>query len=121
MVDKIGQFSVFIHLFTSSTVGPGDSPGTTTEHPHLAHIAVFLLDKSEEGGHVWPSKMVASFQSSKQTSFGQSLEMVLAYVQHGGPEIELVEEDVNLEHVCDVLPLNLPEDVDEPLETTVWG
>ena len=32
---------------------------------------------------------------------------------------ELRDEDVHLEHVGDVLPLDVPEDVDEPLEVSV--
>ena len=41
------------------------------------HIAVFPLDKSEEGGHVWPPEVVTGFQASEETSLGQSLEVVL--------------------------------------------
>ena len=41
------------------------------------HIAVFPLDKSEEGWHVWPPEVVTGFQASEETSLGQSLEVVL--------------------------------------------
>ena len=43
--------------------------------------------------------------------------------QHGGSEVKLVEElrdeDVHLEHVGHVLPLDVSQDVDEPLEVSV--
>ena len=43
--------------------------------------------------------------------------------QHGGPEVELVEElrdeDVHLQHVGHVLTLHVPKDVDEPLKVAV--
>ena len=43
--------------------------------------------------------------------------------QHGCSEVKLVEElrdeDVHLEHVGHVLPLDVSQDVDEPLEVSV--
>ena len=43
--------------------------------------------------------------------------------QHGGSEVKLVEElrdeDVHFEHVGHVLPLDVSQDVDEPLEVAV--
>ena len=49
--------------------------------------------------------------------------MILTDVQHCRPQVELVEElrdeDVHLEHVGHVLPLDVSQDVDEPLEVSV--
>ena len=45
--------------------------------------------------------------------------------QHSGSEVKLVEElrdeDVHFEHVGHVLPLDVSQDVDEPLEVSVEG
>ena len=51
--------------------------------------------------------------------------MILTDVEHCRPQVELVEElgdeDVHLQHVGDILSLDVPEHIDEPLKVTVGG
>lgn len=84
---------------------------------------MFLLDELQERGHVGSSEMIDRLQSREHGRFGQPLEVILADVQHGRPQIELVEElsdkDVNLKDIGDVLLLDISQDVDKPLEVLV--
>jgi len=69
MIHKIGQSSVLIDLLTRPTVGSSDSSWAAAKNANLANIAVFLLNKSEEGRHIRPPKVVARFQTGEQTPF----------------------------------------------------
>ena len=75
----------------------GDTPGhgarPAGEHSHLAHVAVLLLDKLEEGGHVRPTKVVDGLESSEHGAMTQTLEMVLTDVEHGLQTIVLKIEE----------------------------
>ena len=67
--------------------------------------------------------MVDGLEPGEHGAATQPLEVVLADVEHRGAEVELVEElrdeDVHFEHVGHVLPLDVSQDVDEPLEVSV--
>ena len=66
--------------------------------------------------------MVDGLEPGEHGAATQPLEVVLADVEHRGAEVELVEElrdeDVHFEHVGHVLPLDVSQDVDEPLEVS---
>ena len=84
---------------------------------------MLLLDELEEGGHVRSTKVIDGLETSEHGAVAEALEVVLTDVEHGGPQVELVEElgdeDVHLQDVGDVFPLHVSQDVDEPLEVTV--
>ena len=87
-------------LFTSATVGPGDGSWATAEHPDLADVAVLLLDKPQEGRHVWTTKVVACLEAGEEAALGEPLEVVFTDVEHSGAQVKLVEklgnEDVHV-------------------------
>jgi len=41
MIDKVGQFSVFVHRFTGDAVGPGDCPRAAAEDTNFANLKTF--------------------------------------------------------------------------------
>ena len=67
--------------------------------------------------------MIDCFETSEDALLREPLKVMLAYVKHCCPQIELVKElryeDVNLEDVGYVLAFNVTEDVDEPLKVLV--
>ena len=67
--------------------------------------------------------MVDGLEPGEHGAATQPLEVVLADVEHRGAEVELVEElrdeDVHLQHIGHVFPLNVSEDINEPLEISV--
>ena len=115
MMDKVGDSPLAIHRLTTVFDRLGHGAGAAGEDAHLAHIAVLLLDKLEEGAHVGPSKMVDRLQPREHAAATQPLEVILADVEHRGAQVELVEElgdeDVNLQHPRHVLLLHVPENI----------
>ena len=61
--------------------------------------------------------MVDGLEPGEHGAATQPLEVVLADVEHRGAEVELVEElrdeDVHLQHVRHVLPLNVPKNIND--------
>ena len=61
--------------------------------------------------------MVDGLEPGEHGAATQPLEVVLADVEHRGAEVELVEElrdeDVHFQHVRHVLPLNVPENIND--------
>ena len=92
VVDKVGKFASLIDLFTSTHDGFGQGPRTAAEDTNLAHVAVLLLYKLQEGRHVRPTEVVHRLQSSKHTPLGDALKVVLTNVEHRCAQIKLVEE-----------------------------
>ena len=86
---------------------------------------MLLLDKLEEGRHVWPAEMIDCFQTSEHRPAAQPLEMVFTNVEHGGSQVKFVEElsykDVHLQHVGHVPLLNISQHVYEPLKISMGG
>jgi len=123
MIHKIRQSSILVDLFTCPAVCPCDCSWSATEHSHFAHIAVFLLHKSEKSRHVRPTKMVARLQSSEQTSLRKSLKMILADVEHRCSKVKLVkelsDEYMHVQHISNIFPLNFPENIDEPFKVAM--
>ena len=70
----------------------------------------------EERWHVGAAEVVDGLEPGEHGAATQPLEVVLADVEHRGAEVELVEElrdeDVHLQHVRHVLPLNVPENIE---------
>ena len=67
--------------------------------------------------------MIDGLETGEHTALGDALEMIFANVEHGGAQIEFVEElrdeNVHLQNVGHVLALHVPQHVDEPLKVTV--
>ena len=86
---------------------------------------MLLLDELEEGGHVRSTKVIDGLETSEHGAVTEALEVVLTDVEHGGPQVELVEElgdeDVHLQHVGHVLPLHISQHINEPLKISVRG
>jgi len=111
-MNEVRNFSRSINSLHSVCDTLGHHAGPTGEHPHLTHITVLLLNKLEEGWHVGSAEMVDGLQSSEHGSPAQTLEVVLADVEHRGPEVKLVEElgdeNMHFKHIRNVFLLNVP-------------
>lgn len=123
VMNEIGQFATLIHLFARAHNRFRERPRPAAEHANLAHVTVLLLYKLQERRHVRSTKVVHCLQTSEHTPLRDALKVVLANVQHGRPQVELVEElrnkDVHFEHVRDIFTFDISEHVDEPLEMAV--
>ena len=123
MVDEVGKFPALVDLFASTHDRFGEWPRTTAEDSDFADVAVFLLHEFQEGRHVGSAEVVDRLESGEHTALGDALEVVLTDVQHGGAQVELVEElrdeDVHLQHVGHVLALDVTQHVDEPFKVAV--
>lgn len=119
-MNEIWNFSLSIDDIAAVTDGFGHGTWTTGEYTHFAHIAVLFLNKLEEWRHVGSPEMVDGSQSGEHAPLGQSLEVIFANIQHGGPEVKLVvelcDEDVHLQDVGNIFLLHISEDIYEPLE-----
>lgn len=108
---------------------------------------MLLLNKFEESCHIWSTKMIDCFQSREHGLVVDSLEMIFANIlsrdkklemsrkiyinlletidtyKHCGSEVKLVEKlsdkDVNLKNLSHILPLNIPQNIDEPLKMSM--
>ena len=67
--------------------------------------------------------MIDSLEPCKHTFVGNSLEVVLANVEHRRPQVKLVEElgdeDVNFENIGHVSPFDVSQDINKPLKVTM--
>ena len=90
---------------------PSHGTGSTWEDSDLAHVAVLLLDELEEGGHVRSAKVIDGLETSEHGAVTEALEVVLTDVEHGGPQVKLVEElsdkNMHFEHVRNIFTLHV--------------
>ena len=111
-MDEVGNLSLPVNSLAALFHRLGHGLGTAGEDADLADVAVLLLDKLEEGGHVGSAEMVDGFEAGEHAAAAQALEVVLADVEHRGPKVKLVEElgdeDVHLQHIGHIFPLNIP-------------
>jgi len=125
MVDEIRDLSLSVNSLAAVLHRGGHGARSAGENTHFAHVAVLLLDKLQEGGHIRTSEMVDSLQSGEHAATAETLEMVLTDVQHCGSEVKLVEElgdeYVHFQHVCHVLLFHVAKHVDKPFEIAVRG
>ena len=123
VVDEVGQLATLVDLLARAHNGLGERSRPAAEDADLADVAVLLLDELEEGRHVRTAEVVDRLEAGEHAVLGDALEVVLADVQHGGAQVELVEElrdeDVHLQHVGHVLALHVAQHVDEPLEVAM--
>lgn len=78
----------------------------------------------EHAAQVGATEVRVGFQAGEHAlPAGQFLEMLLADIQHGGAQVEVLEElrdkDVNGDHSLRVYRLHFLQDVEQPLEVTL--
>jgi len=110
-MDEVRNLSLSVDGFTAFFNRLRHGARSTGEHPDLAHVAVLLLDKLQEGGHVRPAEVVYGLEPCEHASAAQTLEVVLANVQHCGSQVKLVEElsdeNMHLQHISHILLLHV--------------
>lgn len=81
---------------------------------------MFSLYEFQEIRHIRPPEMVDRLQSREHRRLRQTLEMILANVQHRGAQIKFVEKlrdkDVHFQHIGHILFLDVAQHINEPLE-----